>query len=102
MADAVNLKILFQCDACRAILFTQQYHLTSDEPAYGDAIRRSHAQVWDWLKTKPGQSRVTDELKKRKAAKSLRIGIIDASIGTQKVQAALSKSAIVTSPQVSS
>lgn len=96
-ADAVNLKFLFQCDACRAMTSTQQYHMIiRDEPAYGDAIHHFHAQVWDWLKTKAGQTRVTVELKKRKVAKSLRIGIIDASICTQKVQAVLLESSMVT------
>lgn len=43
-------------------------------------------QVRDWLKTKQGAARVTEEIKKRKAIQSLRIGIIDASIATLKVK----------------
>lgn len=39
----------------------------------------------EWLKTKQGMGRVTDEIKKRKAIHSFRIGIIDANIGTLKV-----------------
>lgn len=48
-------------------------------------------QVRDWLKTKQGTARVTDEIKKRKAIQSLRVGIIDASIVELKVKKELSR-----------
>ena len=48
-------------------------------------------QVRDWLKTKQGTARVTDEIKKRKAIQSLRVGIIDASIAELKVKKELSR-----------
>lgn len=41
--------------------------------------------MWEWLKTKHGQGKVTEELKKRKVAKSFRVGIIDAKIVELKV-----------------
>lgn len=40
----------------------------------------------DWLKTKQGMGRVMDEVKKRKAVQSLRISVIDATVGTLKVR----------------
>lgn len=40
----------------------------------------------DWLKTKQGMGRVMEEIKKRKAIHSCRIGMIDISIGTLKVR----------------
>lgn len=42
-------------------------------------------QVRDWLKAKPGSARVMEEIKKRKAVQSLRVGIIDASVAELKV-----------------
>lgn len=48
-------------------------------------------QVRDWLKTKQGTARVTDEIKKRKAIQSLRVGIIDASIAELKVKKELGR-----------
>lgn len=41
-------------------------------------------QVWGWLKAKKGQRRVVEELKKRKAVKTFRIGVIAGSIATLK------------------
>ena len=43
-------------------------------------------KVRDWLKTKQGMGRVMDEVKKRKAVQSLRISVIDATVGTLKVR----------------
>lgn len=43
-------------------------------------------QVWEWLKTKQGQARVNEELKKRKVARSFKISLIDAKIGELKVR----------------
>eukprot|EP00752_Nemacystus_decipiens_P011950 g10596.t1 len=54
-----------------------------------EAFRKTNKQVRDWLKTKQGAARVTEEIKKRKAVQSFRIGIIDASIAELKGLAAL-------------
>ncbi len=47
-------------------------------------------KVREWLKTKQGIARVKEEVKKRKAVQSMRIGVIDASIGTLTVSASKS------------
>lgn len=52
-------------------------------------------EVRDWLKTKQGMARVTDELKKRKAIQSLRVSIIDASIAELKVKQELFRASLL-------
>lgn len=46
-------------------------------------------KVKTWLATKAGQGRVMDEVKRLKAAKTFRIGTIDASIVTLKARVSL-------------
>lgn len=47
----------------------------------------TNIQVWEWVKSQQGRTRVTDEIKKRKATKTIRVGIIEARIAELKVKA---------------
>lgn len=53
-------------------------------------------EVRDWLKTKQGMARVMDEIKKRKAIQSLRVGVIDGTIAELKVKKGLDRASLGT------
>ncbi|CAB1109198.1 unnamed protein product [Ectocarpus sp. CCAP 1310/34] len=64
------------------IIYTAQEALRrkEEEKEVFEAFKKTDTQVRKWIKTKQGSTRVTDEVKKRKAVQSFRVGIIDASI----------------------
>ena len=75
-----------------AVVVTDMFMMLMEAPAVLSNLLTStriifHGwKVRDWLKTKQGMGRVMDEVKKRKAVQSLRISVIDATVGTLKVR----------------
>ncbi|CAM9458599.1 unnamed protein product [Pylaiella littoralis] len=64
-----------------------------------EVFKKTDKQVREWLKTKQGMGRVTEEIKKRKAVCSFRIIVIDTTIGTLKGLAVLKQELLVFAEQ---
>ncbi|CAM9220260.1 unnamed protein product [Ectocarpus sp. 4 AP-2014] len=83
------------------IIYTAQEALRrkEEEKEVFKAFKKTDTQVRKWIKTKQGSTRVTDEVKKRKAVQSFRVGIIDASIAQLQGLATLKQELLVFAQQ---
>ncbi|CAM9406930.1 unnamed protein product [Ectocarpus sp. 6 AP-2014] len=83
------------------IIYTAQEALRrkEEEKEVFEAFKKTDTQVRKWIKTKQGTTRVTDEVKKRKAVQSFRVGIINASIAQLQGLATLKQELLVFAQQ---